>query len=328
MDFNGIMKEKLVSESCEEVQTRCGCITLKGVLHHYTYNNGYSNDVVEMTSPYPGKKRGLFNIHEACLIISDIESDTSATIALKKIYKQELKIRRYQRYLERNKAKIAELLPIWFEYDALMGYFDATERTERRKITRQARRGMLTAKEVNNELSAVRKRLNRYREGANHDFTKEQNRALRIGGLENLEFDYGDACRLFGDDVWEQMLNRGCYSAKHLSKDDKKIKLFTDFCEFYNIKTPELSEDAAIVTIGFDDIVLAVAIKQKRRVVAVGAIDDVRGRKALRVLVGDKRLAEILPKGAYNAVTRQESFYVRGLLYYRRFNGQEVITIY
>ena len=32
MDFNRIMKEKLVSESCETIKAKCGCITLKGVV--------------------------------------------------------------------------------------------------------------------------------------------------------------------------------------------------------------------------------------------------------------------------------------------------------
>jgi hypothetical protein len=44
-------------------------------------------------------------------------------------------------------------------------------------------------------------------------------------------------------------------------------------------------------------------------------------------LVGDNRLVEILPKKIYNAVTRQEPFYVRGSLYYRRQNADQVITI-
>ena len=111
MDFNRIMKQKLVSESCEEIQTKCGCITLKGVVHHYKYSNGWSNDIVVMTAPYPGQKRGV-NDREANMFVMGSENDTPEAIALKKIYKQELAIRRQQRYLERHKEKIAELLPL------------------------------------------------------------------------------------------------------------------------------------------------------------------------------------------------------------------------
>ena len=326
MDFNRIMKEKLVSESCKTIKAKCGCITLKGVVHHYMYDNGFSNDIVEMTSPYPGKKRAVHD-YRSHFIITSIESDSSEVIALKKIYKQELEIRRRQRYLECNKEKIADLLTLWFEHDALMGYFDATERTERRKITRQARQGAISAKEINNKLSTIRKHFDEYREGARLDFTKSLNRALHMAKLQDLELNYGDICQLLGEDVWEQMLDRSCHRVKHLNKEDKRIKIFTDFCDQYNIKKANFDKDATIVTIGFDDIVLAAVLKQKQQIMAVAAIDDVRGRKALRALVGDKQLAEILPKGVYNAVTRQESFYVRGTLYYHELNLPQVITI-
>mgnify|MGYP007130640724 CR=1 FL=1 len=58
-----------------------------------------------------------------------------------------------------------------------------------------------------------------------------------------------------------------------------------------------------------------------------GAIDDVRGRRALRALVGDNRLVELLPRKVYNAITRQEPFYVRGSLNYHRLNSDQMITI-
>ena len=327
MDYNRIMSMQLISDRTEDIEARCGCITLKGVLHHYIYDNGYESDMVEMTVPYPGKKRALFD-----RIVNVVREDVNYTpeaIALKKIYKQELEIRRRQRYLERNKEKIAELLPIWFEYDALIGYFDATERIGIRAITRLARRGDISAKEANKELSLIRNHLHKDREREKYDFTKDMNRSLRVTGLQNLEFDYGDACRLFGEKVWEQHLERTQGRVTDVAEiDDVAMHLFNDFSFLYNIELPEIEEGDMVETIGFGGVMIAVAVCRNGEIVGVGAMDDVRGRRALRKLVGDKRLTEILPKKIYNAVTRHESFYVRGSLCYRRLNANQVITIY
>ena len=83
-----------------------------------------------------------------------------------------------------------------------------------------------------------------------------------------------------------------------------------------------------VETIGFDGIIVAVALRRNNEVVAVGAIDDVRGRKALRALVGNERLAEILPKRVYQAVTRNEQFFVRGSLFYSKQKRDDSIIIY
>ena len=65
-----------------------------------------------------------------------------------------------------------------------------------------------------------------------------------------------------------------------------------------------------ITVAGFGDIILAAALKKAGEVVAVMAIDDVQGRRALRHLVGVDKLAEVLPKRAYNAVTRDENLFL------------------
>lgn len=327
MDWSKKKRAELVSESCEKIQTKCGCITLKGVVHHYIYDNGQTSDIVEMTAPYVGKKRGLYN-HMFDIVMSreDLAPDI---LALKKIYKQELKIRRRQRCFERNKAKIAKLLPIWFSYDAVMGILNAIERTERRFHTRQVRRGEISANELNDKLTLIRKRLDNDRACLKHNFVKDINRSLRISRLKELEFDYGDACRLFGEDVWRQLLERyGCRVDDVAEIDNVAIHLFNDFALLYNIALPNFEVGDMVETIGFDGIIVAVALHRNKEVVAVGAIDDVRGRKALRALVGNERLAKILPKRVYQAVTRHEQFFVRGSLFYSKQKREESIIIY
>jgi hypothetical protein len=218
---------------------------------------------------------------------------------------------------------------MWFEYDALMGYFDATERIGIRFKTRQARRGDISAKEVNKELSFIRNHLHKIREREQYDFTKDVSRALRKAGLQNLELDYGDACRLFSEKVWEQHLKRTQSGVIDIAEiDDVIMHLFNDFSFLYNIELPQFEGGDEVEAIGFGGVVIAVALRRNGEIVGVGAMDDVRGRRALRELVGDERLAEILLKKIYNAVTRHESFYVRGSLYYSCLNDNQVITIY
>lgn len=326
MDYNRIMSMQMISDKQENIQTKCCGITLKGVLHHYVYDNGYTSDIVEMTAPYSGKKRALYG-HSVGLHMDD-KSCTPESIALKKIYNQEMMIRRRQHHLERNKIKIAELLPIWFTYDALISNLNATERTECRKIIRQARRGEIQTKEVNDNLSIVRKRLNEKRASATHKFREDMNRKLHMVRLQGLEFDYGDACRLFGDDVWEQLLEHSRYQIDDVAEvDGVAMQLFNDFAFLYNIKLPEFEKGDIVESIGFGGKILAIALRRNSEVIGVGAIDDAKGRKALRSLVGKKRLNEILPKKVYNAVTRKEPFYVCNSLYYRKLNEDKIVAI-
>ena len=323
MDYNRIMSMQLVSDRTENIEARYGCIKLKGVLHHYIYDNGYHSDMVEMTAPYPGKKRALFD--HGVNVVMDAENYTPEATVLKKIYKQELQIRRRQRHLERNKEKIAKLLPIWFEYDARVGYVDAVERMERRRVVRKARKGTISAKEINRSLENVRRITELYRRSTKHEHTCRVNRELRNCGLQNLEFNYGDACRLFGDVIWERLLERTEHTADVI--DDGLKCLFEDFAFLYNMCHPKFETDDVVETIGFGGEIIAVALRRNNYVVGVGAIDDVRGRRALRALVGDNCLVDLLPKKVNNAITRQEQFYIRGSLNYRRLNRDQMITI-
>ena len=323
MDYNRIMSMQLVSDRTEDIEARCGCIVLKGMLHHYIYDKGYHSVMVEMTAPYPGKKRALFDHTVNVVRVED--NYTPEAIALKKIYKQELEIRRRQRYLERNKEKIVRLLPIWFEYDARIGFVDSVERMERRRVVRKARKGTISAKEINRSLEYTRREIDLCRQLITHEHTHIVNRELRNCGLQNLEFNYGDACRLYGNDIWERLLERTEHTADVI--DDGSKCLFEDFAFLYNMDLPKFEIDDVVESIGFGGEIIAVALRRNNYVVGVGAIDDVRGRRALRALVGDNRLVEILPKKVYNAITRQEPFYIRGSLNYHRLNRHQMITI-
>ena len=227
-----------------------------------------------------------------------------------------------------NKAKIAELLPIWFGNDAQIGFFDASERKARRDYVRQAKRGEISANDINKHLAPVRTMMELNRKVIMREHEQEIDIALSLRDLRALDFNYNDACQLFGEGIWERSLERRECKAEDKSKmNEVAINRFGDFALLYNIPIPEVKDGDILEVIGFGKVMLAAALRRNNEVVAVGALDDVRGRRALRALVGKERLVEILPKKVYNAITRQEPFYVRGSLYYRRLNANQVITI-
>ena len=196
---------------------------------------------------------------------------------------------------------------------------------ERRRVVRKARKGTISAKEINKSLENARREADSHRQFTTHEHTRRVNRELRNYGLQNLEFNYGDACRLYGDDIWERLLERTEHTADVI--DDGLKCLFEDFAFLYNMCLSKFEIDDVVETIGFGGEIIAVALRRNNYVVSVGAIDDVRGRRALRALVGEEQLAEILPKKVYNAVTRREPFYVRGSLYYLQLKSNQMITI-
>lgn len=325
MDWSRKKRAELVSESCEEIQTKCGCITLKGVVRSCLYDHGFSCDEVEMTAPFAGIKRALFIPED--YILDD--GEPFGAKALRKIYRNVLNERSRERYLQRNKAKIAEVLPIWFANDAQIGFFDASERKARRDYVRQAQRGEISANDINKHLAPVRTMMELNRKAIMHKHEQEIDVALSLRDLRALDFNYNDACQLFGEGIWEQSLERRECKAEDNSKmNEVAINRFRDFALLYNIPIPEVKEGDILEVIGFGRVMLAVALRRNNEVVAVGAIDDVRGRRALRALVGNERLAEILPKRVYQAVTRHESFFVQGSLFYSKQKREESIIIY
>ena len=325
MDWSKKKRAKLISESCEEIQAKCGCITLKGVVRSCLYDHGFSCDEVEMTAPFAGIKRPLFAPEDYILD----GGEAFGAKALRKIYRGVLKERSREQYLQRNKAKIAEVLPIWFANDAQIGFFDASERKARRDYARQAKRGAIAANDINKHLAPVRAMMELNRKATMRQHEQEVDIAIHLRDLRALEFNYNDACQLFGNDIWVHSLERRVCKADDDSKmSEVAIIRFRDFALLYNIELPEVEVGDIIEGVGFGRVMLAAALRRNNEVVAVGAIDDVRGRKALRALVGNERLAEILPKRVYQAVTRHESFFVQGSLFYSKRKREESIIIY
>ena len=134
---------------------------------------------------------------------------------------------------------------------------------------------------------------------------------------EGFRLSQHDLRDISGRNAWEQALQiRDVEFGAPTSTLVTIQRGFRNFNSLYGFAPEHLTmahlraECDTITVAGFGDIILAAALKKAGKVVAVMAIDDVQGRRALRHLVGAERLAEVLPKRAYNAVMRDERLFL------------------
>ena len=96
--------------------------------------------------------------------------------------------------------------------------------------------------------------------------------------------------------------------------------------EPYTIKREEmLAQYDSILTAKFGDIPLAAALKNRGKICAIMAIDDEYGRRALRHLVGEKALAELLPKRVFNAIVRSDELALHDITYHDDIETNRII---
>ena len=135
----------------------------------------------------------------------------------------------------------------------------------------------------------------------------------------NVESDFylsqRDLKEIFGEESWDESLQIRELECETLTSTIATIQRgFRNFSSLYgldyqlNTMAQMRAECGTISVAGFGDVLLAAALKKEGEVTAVMAIDDVQGRRALCQLVGREKLAEVLPKRAYNAVVRDEQF--------------------
>ena len=229
------------------------------------------------------------------------------------------KVRRKQKLADNKELLRTKILPLWFEREA----FTARNRAEKENIRKQARRelnaGKIELKEYNDLVRALRGRCD------DDDFIDglaEYNRRLTIA-LGALDVEKGfrlsqhDLRDISGRNAWEQALQIRDVELDTLNSTLVTIQRgFQNFNRLYGLEpqcftpTQMRAECDTITVAGFGDIILAAALKKADEVIAVMAIDDVQGRRALRHLVGAEKLAEVLPKRAYNAVMRDECLFL------------------
>ena len=249
------------------------------------------------------------------------DSDDLASFAeeLALVVEHRRKVRRKQKLVDNKESLRKKILPIWFEREAFIARNNAKKEDIRKQAKRELNAGKMELKEYNDLVRALRGRSD------DDDFIDglaDYNRRLTIA-LGALDVEKGfrlsqhDLRDILGRNAWEQSL--------HIHELDKEVKDSTlhiiargveNFNRLYNLnlqtmRLVQMRRDYDSITIaGFGDIILAAALKKDGEVVAVMAIDDVQGRRALRHLVGAEKLAEVLPKRAYNAVMRDERLYL------------------
>lgn len=249
------------------------------------------------------------------------DSDDLASFAeeLALVVEHRRKVRRKQKLVENKELLRTKILPQWFEREAFIARNNAEKEDIRKQARRELNAGKVELKEYNDLVRALKGRSD------DDDFIDglaDYNRRLIIA-LGALDVEKGfrlsqhDLRDILGRNAWEQSLQ-----IHELDKDVKDSTLHIiargveNFNRLYNLDPQtmclgQMQRDYDSITIaGFGDIILAAALKKGGEVVAVMAIDDVQGRRALRHLLGAERLAEVLPKRAYNAVMRDERLFL------------------
>ena len=249
------------------------------------------------------------------------DSDDLASFAeeLALVVDHRRKVRRKQKLVENKELLRTKILPLWFEREA----FIARNRAEKEDIRKHAKRELNAGKmELNEYNDLVRALRGRCDDDDFIDGLADYNRRLTfaLGALDvekGFRLSQHDLRDVLGRNAWEQVLQ-----IRTLDKDATNSVLhtvargFENFNHLYNlepkrINLSQMRNDYDTITVaGFGDIILAAALKKAGEVVAVMAIDDVQGRQALRHLVGVDKLAEVLPKRAYNAVMRDECLFL------------------
>ena len=269
---------------------------------------------VELTSPF------IETISiETTEPFADSDDLTSFAEELALVVEHRRKVRRKQKLVDNKELLRTKILPLWFEREA----FIARNRAEKEDIRKQAKRelnaGKMDLKEYNDLVRALRGRCDDDDFiGGLADYNHRLTIALGVLDVEKgFRLSQHDLMDILGRNAWEQSLQIRDVECETLTGAIATIQRgFRNFSSLYgldyqlNTMAQLRAECDTISVAGFGDIILAAALKKDGEVVAVMAIDDVQGRRALRHLLGEEKLTEVLPKRAYNAVMRDERLFL------------------
>lgn len=228
--------------------------------------------------------------------------------------------------IEKNsEAFRTNIIPLWFEREAYRAKNIASKQNMRKEARRELNAGTMDIKSYNNLIRA----LNSAVEDDDYiDDIAAYNRRLklelcRLGAGKEFHFAYHDIERILGKRIWENSLQIKKHLGGHIETKllDALRRDLESFNLLYRLGYQHLTieqmrqEYDTITTAGFGDITLAATFKKGDEIVAFMAIDNDHGRRALCHLVGKERLAELLPKRAYNAVIREDRIALQNVEY-------------
>ena len=299
---------KRIGEGWRELKVERGCTHLEGAF------KTKQQITVELTFPFT----------ETITIETSEPFADSADLAnfaeeLALVVEHRRKARRKQKLIDNKELISTKILPLWFEREAFIARNNADKEDIRKEARRELNAGKIELKAYNDLVRALRGRSDDddYIEGL-ADYKRRITIALGALDIEKgFNISQQDLRDIFGRKVWEEALHIREVGCNELNSTTSIIiRGFENFNRLYGLTPQRLTmallraECDTITTVGFGDIILAAALKKAGEVVAVMTIDDVQGRRALRHLVGAEKLAELLPKRAYNAVMRDERLYL------------------
>ena len=249
------------------------------------------------------------------------DSDDFASFAeeLALVVEHRRKVHRKQKLVENKELLRTKILPLWFEREAFVALNKAKKEDIRKQAKRELNAGKMELKEYNDLVRALRGRCDDddFIDGLadyNHRLT------IALGALDvekGFRFSQHDLREIFGRNTWAESLQIRDVECETLTSTIATIQRgFRNFSSLYgldyqlNTMAQMRAECDTVTVVGFGNVVLAAALKKEGEIRAVMAIDDVQGRRALRQLVGVEKLAEVLPKRAYNAVMRDERLFL------------------
>ena len=259
------------------------------------------------------------------------DDDAVATYAEKLIDFYNCRAEQLQRewLSEHREELLRTIIPLWFEREAYRAIDKANARDIRNEARRQYHRGEMGEGEFRSYIRLAQRDddedyadgMHRYNDALHKQFTS-------LNMMDKFSVNMNEACELYGDCVWEDMLR-----VRHIQGDERRefvhriYRHMLYFNDLYNLESKESNREDLLdrydtfVVVGFGELILAAALMCDGQVEAVWARDHAQGRRALRHLVGKETLARVLPKRVYNAVTRTESCLFSELTYekYRNY---------
>lgn len=217
------------------------------------------------------------------------------------------------------------IVPLWLEREAFCAEERANVENLRKESKRKLAAGLRDLKSHNALVIALKgaTKDDEYNATLSHYNRRIDRELEKIGASEGFNLSRYELNELFDRKWWETSLQINEYRDKNRLDVVSKVKLEMGYfnslygLEPHNPTTEDiLGNYDAIVTAGFGDIILAAALKKGDGIGAVMAIDDEQGRRALRHLVGEKRLATMLPKRVFNAITRHETPELKDISYH------------
>lgn len=308
-------------------------------------NDGWNNlslDTHKLTikGRYKTEHKITIELREPCTetitIVSSEPFNDIAEFAHEMLVVAERRHRARRKQMLANNREVlgSDIIPLWLEREA----FSAQHRAEVENLRKESKRKLGNGEIELNEHNNLVRRLNSASQGEEYtqrlkEYDKQLQKALQeFGATDGLRITQTDIFDLFGIKWWEQFLQIDEYFDSKRNDIIEQLEHNIEcFNRMYNLEPHTIKREDiltrydSILVARFGDIPLAAALKNEGEICAVTAIDDEYGRRALRHLVGEKALAELLPKRVFNAIVRSDKLVLCDIIYHDDIETDTII---